>query len=99
MPLIRSMAPELSNRCLYPRAVTAKPPGTGTPLTVRLRYISPRLAFLPPTSGTSSMPISSNQRTKASFFSTGILLEVRWGSVIFPYSCHRRNFSATRLGD
>ena len=42
--------------------MTAKPLGTFTPLGVSSRYISPSEAFLPPTSGTSSIPISSNQR-------------------------------------
>lgn len=40
----------------------AKPFGTLTPLGVNSRYISPSEAFFPPTSATSPMPISSNQR-------------------------------------
>src|SRR6185437_5501616 len=37
----------------------AKPFGTRTPSFESFRYISPSEAFLPPTSGTSSIPISS----------------------------------------
>ncbi len=44
-------------------AVTAKPFGTRTPSGTSSRTISPRLAFLPPTSGTSPIESSLNQRT------------------------------------
>src|SRR6476646_8938506 len=40
----------------------AKPFGTFTPWDASSRYISPSEAFFPPTSGISSMPMSSNQR-------------------------------------
>ena len=39
-----------------------KPPGTRTPASARLTTISPSEAFLPPTCGTSDVPISVNQR-------------------------------------
>ena len=42
--------------------MVAKPLGTLIPCGVSSRYISPSDAFLPPTSGTSSMPISSKKR-------------------------------------
>ena len=44
----------------YPSAVTAKPSGTFTPWLVNAVNISPRDAFFPPASGTSSMPMSAN---------------------------------------
>ena len=37
-----------------------KPFGTFTPFAVSSRTISPSEAFFPPTSGTSSMPVSAN---------------------------------------
>ena len=45
----------------YASAVTAKPLGTGTPVGMSSRYISPSEAFLPPTYATS--PIEISERT------------------------------------
>src|ERR1700752_1098909 len=44
-------------------AVMENPCGTRTPCPASFWNISPREAFLPPTSGTSSMPKSSKKRT------------------------------------
>ena len=54
-----SAMPDLLTKSLNAWAVTAKPPGTGTFALI----ISPRLAPLPPTMETSSLPTSSNQIT------------------------------------
>ena len=43
-------------------ALLQEPGGTLTPAADKARYISPREAFLPPTSGMSSRPSSANQR-------------------------------------
>ena len=43
----------------------ANPLGTFTPREANSRYISPSEAFLPPTNGISSIPMSSNQRILA----------------------------------
>jgi hypothetical protein len=45
-------------------AVMAKPSGTFTPLLASSRTISPSEAFLPPTSGTSSIVMSANHLMK-----------------------------------
>src|SRR5579872_304621 len=46
----------------------AKPLGTRMPFADRRPYISPSEAFLPPTRGTSSMPIASKNLTKRGVF-------------------------------
>src|SRR5262249_13806051 len=46
-------------------AVVAKPPGTRTPVWLSCEIISPRLAFLPPTTSTSLILRCSNGTTRA----------------------------------
>ncbi len=59
---MRSYSPSPARKSRYASAVVAKPPGTLTPRWDRFETISPSEAFLPPTWGTSAMPISVNQR-------------------------------------
>src|SRR5713226_484369 len=73
----------------------AKPGGTRTPAADKARYISPREAFLPPTSGMSSRPSSANQRIEAIWGAGNGMqfLLPRLPSCIL--SLHRSNLRAT----
>jgi len=51
-------------KCRKASAVIAKPSGTFTPLLASSRTISPSEAFLPPTSGKSSIVMSANHLMK-----------------------------------
>src|SRR6266446_3539751 len=73
----------------------AKPGGTWTPVADKARYISPREAFLPPTSGMSSRPSSANQRIEATWV---VGNGMRFLLPRLPYctlSLHRSNLRAT----
>lgn len=61
-PLIQ---PGLAKKRAIGLGVMANPLGTFTPREANSRYISPSEAFLPPTNGISSIPMSSNQRILA----------------------------------
>src|SRR6478752_7223518 len=58
--LMRSARPSFARKRRYASAVVAKPSGTVTPALDRCWTISPREAFLPPTSSTSPSPRSAN---------------------------------------
>src|SRR3989339_28212 len=60
---ILALRPVFSAKWRYACAVRAKPFGTITPFDESSRYISPKDAFFPPTTGTSPIPSSLNHIT------------------------------------
>ncbi len=63
--LILSVRPPCCKKARKAWAVVAKPPGTRTPVAASWLIISPRLAFLPPTTSTSCILRCSNGMTRA----------------------------------